>query len=262
MFGESSSTTAELSALLAEIDKDGKYIVELRCDLGKKNPLKVPCFRFHFEDQVRKVQLLPLPLKTAFHFDREYQTSGTVLQTLGALLVVVSKRGGLSIHSIVFSRASEDEPFRITEFKKVSRGCIEETGDFMEVSLFLDSGEDAQDVSKDGIDPVLYAGILPTSSSTRSHRLDVLGCPLVRHKSPLFRFTTKGPTRALKRSLVLTGMSGYSVSYYECLIPKGFNSPFSFIHWQVLDQRKVYRFPLGVLGIYRIVQSPVFLTPN
>ena len=229
MFGELSSIRAELSALLAEIDENGNYIVELRCNLAPKYPRQNVWFRFQFEDQVRKVQLLPLPLMTTCQFDPQFESTNSTVQTLGALLVVLSKIGGLSVHSIVLSRTSDDEPFRIAEFKKVSRGIIEDTFDFLEVSLFVDTmPQDVQGRPEEALGSVLYAGILPKSLSTRSQRLDVLACPLVRHKSPLFRFTTPGPTRAFKRTVVLTGTFDCSKSYLEPLsLPKGFVSPSS-----------------------------------
>ena len=206
VYGELSKIRAELSALLAEIDENGNYIVELRCDLAAKNPRQHVCFRFQFEDQVRKVQLLPLPLKTVFQCDPQFESTNGTVQTLGALLVVLSKFGGMSVHSIVLSRTSDDEPFRIAEFKKVSRGSIEDTFDFLDVSLFVDAmTQENQGFSDEALDSVLYAGILPKSKSARSHRVDVLASPLVCHKSPLFRFATAGPTRAIKRTVVLTG---------------------------------------------------------
>jgi hypothetical protein len=223
-FGVLPGTTIVLSAFLAEIDRNGNYIVELRCDHGQESVRKNVSFRFEFQDQVRKVQLLPLPLKTTFQYQTEHMLSRPVDQTLGVLLVVVSKRGGMSVHSVVLSRTSKREPFRIAEFKKVARGCMEETGDLIEVSLFLDYAQDGQGRSTGTIDPILYAGVLPKSSSTRSQRLDILACPLVSHQSPLFRFKTQGPTRALKRSMVLTGTCGSPIVIFHFVLCRDFLS--------------------------------------
>lgn len=261
-FGELSYVKAQLSALLTCIDPNGNCVVELRCDLGEKNPRHNVWFRFKFDDQVRKVQILPLPLKTAFQFRQSLTSQQMVLQTLAVLLVVVSKRGGISVHSVVLSRTSDDDPFRIAEFKKVSRGSVAETGDSFDISLFLDNTHDVQDTPNMAHDTILYAGILPKSCSSQSHQLEVLACPLVCHKSPLFRFATTGPTRALRRSVVLTGAYGcqldttsiLNLSY--CILP-------SFLHFvKVVSSSRAFPSHLVARGMSLSVPWAFFSAPN
>ena len=202
----SQTSEVELSAFLSEVAPNGNHRVELCCDpraTRNVNSTK-SYFRFEFEDEIRKVQLLPLPLSTGLQMQKTAD-SYTTSQTIGALLVAISKRGGLSIHSVVFSRKSAYDPFHIAEFSKVSRRTVEDTGPCIEVALFLDNTRDESGKACAAPDPVLYTAILPIQAEARSHRIDVLACPLVSQKSPLFRFDARGPTRALKRSLVLTG---------------------------------------------------------
>lgn len=202
------SSEAQLSAFLSEVDPSGNHIVELCCDPAHTDLdyQTKSYFRFEFEDEIRKVQLLPLPLSTALQREPSLtNTSYTSSETLGALLIVMSKRSGMSVHSLILSRKSNLDAFHVAEFGKVSRGPVEDTGPFMEVSLYLDNTRDDEGKALYAPDPVLYAAFLSINPLVRSHRIDVLACPLVCHKSPLFHFDTRGPTRALKRSLVLTG---------------------------------------------------------
>lgn len=202
----------ELSAFLNDIDTKGNNIVELCCD--QKGNTDKSYFHLEFEDQIRKVQLLPLPLSTKFQRVSAF-TSYRGSQTCGVLLLVVSKSTGMSLHSIILSRKSSFDPFHISEFAKVSRGKVEDTGPCVEISYFLDNTRDEMGRNFGLPDPVLYCAILPCRPSFRSHRIDVLACPLIGHKSPLFHFKNRGPTRALRRSMVLTGVGdamGISIS--------------------------------------------------
>ncbi len=199
----SETSELEVSAFLNEVDPKGNHIVELCC--GQRNKNEKSYFHLDFEDQIRKVQLLPLPLSTSFERDIAFNSYGGA-QTCGILLLVVSKRTGMSLHSIILSRKSSFDQFHISEFAKVSRGKVEDTGPCLETSHFLDNTRDESGKSFGLPDPILYVAILPCRPSARAHRIDVLACPLVCHKSPLFRFNTRGPSRALRRSMVLTGM--------------------------------------------------------
>lgn len=194
----------EFSAFLNEIDAKGNNIVELCC--GQKSKRDKSYFHLEFEDQIRKVQILPLPLSTKFQRVSAF-TSYRGPQTCGVLLLVVSKSTGMSLHSIILSRKSSFDQFHISEFTKVSRGKVEDTGPCVEISHFLDNTRDELGRNFGQQDPVLYCAILPCRPSFRSHRIDVLACPLIGHKSPLFHFKNRGPTRALRRSMVLTGRS-------------------------------------------------------
>jgi hypothetical protein len=202
------SSQAELSAFLSEVDPCGNHIVELCCDptLNKKSKSTKSFFRLEFEDEIRKVQLLPLPLSTNLHrAPSGANPTGTASETVGVLLVVVSKRSGMSVHSLVLTRESSLDLFHVAEFAKVSRGTVEDTGPCTEVSIYLDNTRNEEGRALNDQDSILYVALMPCNPSLRSHRIDILACPLVGHKSPLFRFNTRGPTRALKRSLILTG---------------------------------------------------------
>lgn len=212
-FSELVSTTALLSAFFAEIDPNGNQVVELRCNLEEEQPKEEePCFRFEFEDQIRNIRLMPLPLSTDLHFAgaTSLDSKNGCLQVVGFLLVVVAKRSGVSVHSVVLSRVSVRDPFRISEFKKVSRGSLEDSGNQeaeSQISLYLHNTRDALGRSTGSLssDPILYTGIISQSLSNLSHRLDALACPLICHQCPLFRFSTQKPTRSLKKSLLLSG---------------------------------------------------------
>lgn len=201
------ASEVDLSAFLALIDPDGNHSIELCCNPeGKGDPTTTSFFRFEFEDEIRKIQLLPLPLNTYFHHENIPFYSHKSTEVLGVLLLVVSKRGGLSVHSLVLTRKSEFEQFQLSEFLKVSRGTVDDVGNAAAMSSHLHQPEDGAIDPGEGSDPILYVALSACPKNSRSCRVDCLACPLVCHKCPLFRFMKVGPTRALKRSLVLTGM--------------------------------------------------------
>lgn len=256
----------QLSAFLNDIDTKGYNVVELCC--GQKNKTDKSYFHFEFEDQIRKVQLLPLPLSTQFQRVSTF-TSYRGPQTCGVLMLVVSKSTGMSLHSIILSRKSSLDQFHISEFAKVSRGKVEDTGPWVEMSFFLDNTRDELGRNVGLPDPVLYCAILPCRPCFRSHRIDVLACPLIGHKSPLFNFKNRGPTRALRRSMVLTGVGdamGISICARRlgmqsfCTFAALFESEMKVISLPSLDQWS--KQPLKPEDIFTVpLQGPTLMSP-
>jgi hypothetical protein len=122
------SSEAELTAFVQANCSDSHQWVQLCCKpdslSSDHNNMENSKSFLYFDSEIQQIKLLSLPVNHKIKWQSECTHSNTS-ETLGVLLVVVTKRAELIVQSILFSRTSASEQFQLSELIEVrKKSCL------------------------------------------------------------------------------------------------------------------------------------------
>lgn len=250
---------AELAAFL--LSGETRHTVELSCHANLSSLIdddSETCsssFHLNFDEDVQRIKLLTLPW-TNENFHGKGVVHTDLYQAIG-VIVVATTLSRVSARSIVLTRSTPSEAFRLSEVREItdkteiSTGLSEERR-IREVYARLVITETESPVSFDEplIEPLLListsstgAGIPPRNGAGASQRVDVTAYKMAEHICPLFRFNAcahgSRPQGMHLQALSGTYNSLYSPIWWRRLILTSIFSLSSFRCWArqgVVDQ--------------------------